>query len=202
MVGPSWLAVPTEHDACGRCRPRRDGIRHDTARAEASGLVVSAPGAHTARSPLRHQPHRQTSALARASCTQRRLRLPSLARQYTPVFTTMLDGSNAPPQSGGAHGLSALHCTPLPPVGARFARASGVILRPARFLYQEAAQPRCGASCDGVKRLQLTLAPRARQVPDGRKAGGSQPTESSRRNRLLCRAPALPMPKGNGRKKM
>jgi transposase len=45
--------------------------------------------------------------------------------------------------------------------------------------------PRCGAALDGVKRLQHTLVPRARQAPDGRQEGGSQPTDSSRINRRL-----------------
>ena len=35
--------------------------------------------------------------------------------------------------------------------------------------------------------------PRVRQVPDGGTAGGSQPTESSRSNRRVLRAPALPL---------
>jgi hypothetical protein len=54
-------------------------------------------------------------------------------------------------------------------------------------------QPRFGGTLDGVKRLQQTLVPRARQAPDGRKEGGSQPTESRRINRRLFLAPALAM---------
>jgi hypothetical protein len=48
-----------------------------------------------------------------------------------------------------------------------------------------------------VKRLQHTLVPRARQAPDGRKEGGSQPTESSTINRRLFLAPALLMHEGS-----
>jgi hypothetical protein len=66
----------------------------------------------------------------------------------------------------------------------------------------EEAQPRCGVTLDGVKRLKHTLVPRARQAPDGRKYGGSQPTDISRINRRLLLAPALPMTKVNGRKNM
>jgi hypothetical protein len=54
-------------------------------------------------------------------------------------------------------------------------------------------QPRCGGTLDGVKRLQQTLVSGARQAPDGGQEGGSQPTESSRSNRRLFLAPALPM---------
>ena len=57
----------------------------------------------------------------------------------------------------------------------------------------EETQPRCGVTLDGVKRLQHTLVPRARQAPDGRKEGGSQPTDISMINRRLFLAPALPM---------
>jgi hypothetical protein len=49
----------------------------------------------------------------------------------------------------------------------------------------EAAQPRCGATLDGVKRLKETLVPRARQAPDGRTSGGTQPTNISRITRRL-----------------
>jgi len=55
------------------------------------------------------------------------------------------------------------------------------------------AQPRCGGTLDGVKRPAGILVPRVRQAPDGGKEGGSQPTESSRLNRRLFLAPALPM---------
>jgi transposase len=44
----------------------------------------------------------------------------------------------------------------------------------------EEAQPRCGATLDGVKRLKETLGPRARPAPDGRTSGGTQPTDISR----------------------
>jgi transposase len=47
----------------------------------------------------------------------------------------------------------------------------------------EEAQPRCGATLDGVKRLKETLVPRSRPAPDGRKSGGTQPTDISRINR-------------------
>jgi hypothetical protein len=63
----------------------------------------------------------------------------------------------------------------------------------------EEAQPRCGVALDGVKRLQETRVPRARQAPDGRKSGGRQPTDISRINRRVLLAPALPMDV-NGRK--
>jgi hypothetical protein len=49
----------------------------------------------------------------------------------------------------------------------------------------EEAQPRYGVTLDGVKRLQQTRVPRARQAPDGRQSGGSQPTDSSRINRRI-----------------
>jgi hypothetical protein len=39
----------------------------------------------------------------------------------------------------------------------------------------EAAQPRGGASLDGVKRLTYTLVPRPRPAPDGRQSGGPNP---------------------------
>ncbi len=38
-------------------------------------------------------------------------------------------------------------------------------------------QPRCGALLASVKRRHETRAPRARQAPDGRTSGGTQPTE-------------------------
>src|SRR5689334_18868623 len=41
--------------------------------------------------------------------------------------------------------------------------------------------------------------PRQRQAPDGGKEGGSQPTESSRINRRVLLAPALPMHEGKKR---
>jgi len=47
----------------------------------------------------------------------------------------------------------------------------------------EEAQPWCGATLDGVKRLKETLVPRSRPAPDGRKSGGTQPTDISRINR-------------------
>ena len=56
----------------------------------------------------------------------------------------------------------------------------------------EEMQPRCGVTLDGVKRFKI-LAPRPRPAPDGYKEGGSQPTESSRINRRVFLAPALPM---------
>jgi hypothetical protein len=39
--------------------------------------------------------------------------------------------------------------------------------------------------------------PRVRQAPDGRKEGGSQPTDSSKINRRLLLAPALLMHEGS-----
>lgn len=50
---------------------------------------------------------------------------------------------------------------------------------------REEVQPRCGVTLDGVKRLQDTLVPRARQAPDGGQSGGSQPTHTSRSNRRM-----------------
>jgi hypothetical protein len=44
-------------------------------------------------------------------------------------------------------------------------------------------QPRFGATLGGVKRLSITLVPRARQAPDGHKSGGTQPTDISKINR-------------------
>jgi transposase len=61
------------------------------------------------------------------------------------------------------------------------------------FCLSEEAQPRCGVALDGVKRLKETLVPRVRQAPDGRQSGGTQPPDSSRINRRLFLAPALPM---------
>ena len=54
-------------------------------------------------------------------------------------------------------------------------------------------QPRFGGALAGVQRRQDTLVPRARQAPDGRTEGGTQPTESSVINRRIFLAPALPM---------
>ena len=56
----------------------------------------------------------------------------------------------------------------------------------------EEAQPRFGATLDGVMRLQETLEPRARQAPDGPKEGGTQSTDISVINRRVLLAPALP----------
>ena len=47
------------------------------------------------------------------------------------------------------------------------------------------AQPRFGVTLAGVKRLKHTRVPRARQAPDGRQSGGTQPTEISRINRRI-----------------
>jgi transposase len=47
------------------------------------------------------------------------------------------------------------------------------------------AQPRCGATCDCVKRRQETRGPRARPAPDGGQSGGHQPPELRRINRRL-----------------
>jgi transposase len=58
------------------------------------------------------------------------------------------------------------------------------------------APPRCGVILDGVQRLQETLGPSVRQAPDGGKAGGHHPTESSRSTRRFFLAPALPRPQG------
>jgi hypothetical protein len=63
----------------------------------------------------------------------------------------------------------------------------------------EAAQPRCGATRDGVKRPPGILVPRARQAPDGCQSGGTQSTEISRINRRVVLAPALPMTPYNTR---
>jgi hypothetical protein len=41
------------------------------------------------------------------------------------------------------------------------------------------AQPRCGATLDGVTRPAGILVPRVRPAPDGHKSGGRQPTEIS-----------------------
>ena len=49
----------------------------------------------------------------------------------------------------------------------------------------EEAQPRCGATLDGVTRPIGILGPRVRPVPDGYKSGGTQPTDSSRINRRI-----------------
>src|SRR5262249_4247802 len=54
-------------------------------------------------------------------------------------------------------------------------------------------QPRCGVTRDGVKRLQDTREPPARQAPDGRTEGGTQSPDSSRSNRRLFLAPPLSM---------
>jgi hypothetical protein len=60
----------------------------------------------------------------------------------------------------------------------------------------EETQPRSGATLDRVKRPAGILVPRARQAPDGRKQGGSHPTDSRRINRRILLAPALLMPGG------
>jgi hypothetical protein len=49
----------------------------------------------------------------------------------------------------------------------------------------EEAQPRCGATLDGVTRPIGILVPRGRPAPDGRKSGGRQPTEIRRINRRI-----------------
>ena len=49
----------------------------------------------------------------------------------------------------------------------------------------EEAQPRCGATLDGVKRPVGILVPRVRQAPDGGTSGGRQPTDISRINRQI-----------------
>lgn len=54
----------------------------------------------------------------------------------------------------------------------------GGTLRPA-----DEQQPRFGAILASVKRLRYTRVPRPRQAPDGRKSGGTQPTEISVINR-------------------
>jgi hypothetical protein len=46
-------------------------------------------------------------------------------------------------------------------------------------------QLRCGVTLDGVKRPAGILGPRARQTPDGRQSGGTQPTDISRINRRM-----------------
>src|SRR5262245_53702473 len=51
-------------------------------------------------------------------------------------------------------------------------------------------------------RLRQTLVPRSRPAPDGRKSGGSQPTDISVINRRLLLAPPLPMTQVNGIQKM
>jgi Transposase IS116/IS110/IS902 family len=55
------------------------------------------------------------------------------------------------------------------------------------------AQPRCGATLDGVTRPAGALVPRVRQAPGGGQSGGRQSPEISRSNRRRLRAPALPM---------
>jgi transposase len=55
------------------------------------------------------------------------------------------------------------------------------------------AQPRCGATLDGVKRPVGILVPRVRQAPDGCQSGGRQPTEIRVINRRILLAPTLPM---------
>jgi transposase IS116/IS110/IS902 family protein len=49
----------------------------------------------------------------------------------------------------------------------------------------EAAQPRCGATLDGVRRPVGIREPRVRQAPDGCTSGGRQPTDIRRINRRL-----------------
>jgi len=44
-------------------------------------------------------------------------------------------------------------------------------------------QPRCGGTLDRVTRPSGMLVPRVRQAPDGRKEGGTQPTDISKINR-------------------
>jgi len=53
--------------------------------------------------------------------------------------------------------------------------------------------PRGGVTRGGVRRPPGTRGPRMRQAPDGGKAGGSQPTDSSVINRRVFLAPALPL---------
>jgi hypothetical protein len=45
--------------------------------------------------------------------------------------------------------------------------------------------PGIGVTLDNVMRLKQTLEPRPRQAPDGRKSGGSQPTDRSPFNRRI-----------------
>jgi hypothetical protein len=49
----------------------------------------------------------------------------------------------------------------------------------------EGTQLRCGVTLDGVTRPAGILVPRARQAPDGRQSGGTQPTAISRINRRI-----------------
>jgi transposase len=62
-----------------------------------------------------------------------------------------------------------------------------------QIVFQEYIQAIADHTDDGGKRLQETLVLRTRQVLDGRKEGGSQPTDSSRSNRRMLLAPALPI---------
>jgi hypothetical protein len=80
---------------------------------------------------------------------------------------------------------------PLPPESETVTRPRSLAHSVARA--SEEARPRWRATLAGVQRLQETLVPRARQAPDGRKEGGSQPPEIRRINRRLFLAPALPM---------
>jgi transposase len=57
----------------------------------------------------------------------------------------------------------------------------------------EEAQPRWGATLDGVTRPAGTRGPRVRQAPDGGTSGGRQPTDSSVINRRIVLAPPRPM---------
>jgi hypothetical protein len=80
---------------------------------------------------------------------------------------------------------------PLTPESATVKRPQS--LAPRCAWASDETQPRWRAPLAGVQRLNPTLGPRARQAPDGRQAGGRPPTESSRSNRRLFLAPALPM---------
>src|SRR5438132_10302983 len=48
-VGPSWLDVAAEPDACGGSRARRDNVPHDTARGVGGDFVVPGPAPHAPR---------------------------------------------------------------------------------------------------------------------------------------------------------
>jgi hypothetical protein len=130
-AAPASRAVPAAHDAGGRCRPRRDSVRHETARLGAGGLAGPAPGVHTPRSPWRPPPPRHTSGRAPACWAQRRLGRPALVQRSTLGCAAAPVDSQAPLQNGAPPRPRVRRWTPPPPVGAHCAHARGVALRPA-----------------------------------------------------------------------
>ena len=78
-----------------------------------------------------------------------------------------------------------------PACSAVLARRPCHVSRVARSIGSAAAPVWCNPR--RREEAERPLVPSARPAPDGCKSGGHQPTDTSRRNRRMCLAPALPM---------